>query len=161
MRASSRVPGVGQGDLRDTDTNGSAHTPGPWKFDQQSGRVFAGAPPLCVAFVIGGLDDEPGIGPTSCANARLIVATPDLVDALAALTAACEMDFECEAEDDEHVGGGDDGPMALTFGMIRRARAALDKASVDGRAVHTVDEGKATGSAPDPSSSLVPPQGTR
>jgi hypothetical protein len=44
----------------------------------------------------------------------------------------------------------------------RRARELRDKASVDGRAVHTVDKGTAIGSAPDrPSSSLVPPQGTR
>lgn len=53
--------------------------------------------------------------------------------ALAAITDACEADCGVPTDqdgDDESVGAGGDGkggiePMALTFGMLRRARAAL------------------------------------
>lgn len=58
----------------------------------------------------------------------------ELTEALEAITAACEKDCTSEATekgemrlpDEDSVGGGTDGDMALTFGMIRRARAALE-----------------------------------
>lgn len=66
------------------------------------------------------------------ANIRLIAAAPDLYEALKSLTEACEGDFfgseTNDCADDEAVGGGTDGDMCLTFGAIRRARAALAKA---------------------------------
>jgi hypothetical protein len=45
-----------------------------------------------------------------------------LREALESLTAACEAEFECEAEDDEFVAHPN---CNITFGHIRRARAAL------------------------------------
>jgi len=52
-----------------------------------------------------------------------------LTAALEDITAACEADCggptTDEFADDASVGGGADSEMALTFGMIRRARAAL------------------------------------
>lgn len=56
--------------------------------------------------------------------------------ALSELTSACEVEFTGENtdddDDDEPVGGGlkedsSPDPMIITFGMIRRARAALDQ----------------------------------
>ena len=63
---------------------------------------------------------------------RLMAAAPDLLDALKAITKACEDDC-CgvntdDCDDDESVGGGAEADMALTFGMIRRAKAAIAKA---------------------------------
>lgn len=46
------------------------------------------------------------------------------------LTEACESDCGVPDEndgDDDAVGASMEGPMALTFGMLRRARALLDK----------------------------------
>lgn len=69
--------------------------------------------------------------PRQMATARLWMAAPDLLEALRALLTACEEDCgvpsDCDA-DDEAVGAGEDGDMALTFGMLRRARAAIAKA---------------------------------
>jgi hypothetical protein len=48
--------------------------------------------------------------------------------ALLKITEACEADCGVPSEDDEDdepVGASADGPMALTFGMLRRARAAI------------------------------------
>ena len=55
-----------------------------------------------------------------------------LTKALEELTSACERDnagpTTNDFPDEDAVGGGTDGDMALTFGMIRRARAALSAA---------------------------------
>lgn len=52
-----------------------------------------------------------------------------------ALTAACEEDFGgplmIEFGDDESVGGGPDGEMPITFGMIRDCRKALSSPAPD------------------------------
>ncbi|RAK51620.1 hypothetical protein DJ017_17445 [Phenylobacterium soli] len=51
-----------------------------------------------------------------------------LREALEELLSACEADFgvpDDGDEDDEAVDGGEGGDMAVTFGMLRRARAAL------------------------------------
>jgi hypothetical protein len=52
-----------------------------------------------------------------------------LQGALEEITAACEADcggsITDDCSDDEPVGWGDEHPMALTFGMMRRARALL------------------------------------
>jgi hypothetical protein len=61
-------------------------TPGPWKYGAKGDdRILAGAPPLCIALVTGGIDDGIELhGPISEANARLIAAAPELLDALKA-----------------------------------------------------------------------------
>lgn len=49
-----------------------------------------------------------------------------LVEALKEIAEACDEDCGMdEAGDDEPVGGSSDGPMRLTFGMIRRALALV------------------------------------
>ncbi len=66
------------------------------------------------------------------ANVRLIASAPELLEALRAITNACEGDFfgaeTNNYKDNESVGGGEDGDMCLTFGAIRNARAAITKA---------------------------------
>lgn len=57
-----------------------------------------------------------------------VTVTDEMVEAVEDLLAACESEFgvpDENDEDDEAVGGNDDGPMAITFGMLRRVRAAL------------------------------------
>jgi hypothetical protein len=57
-------------------------------------------------------------------------------EALREITEACEADCGVPAaddEDDEAVGASANGPMALTFGMLRRARAALAPPRNDGQ----------------------------
>lgn len=60
--------------------------------------------------------------------------------ALEELTTACEADFESRDTsvfgDDESVGGGMDGDCAVTFGMIRRARALLSAGAVPQQEPH-------------------------
>lgn len=59
-----------------------------------------------------------------------------LLEALTEITGACEEDCgipsDCD-QDDEAVGAGEDGDMALTFGMLRRASAAIARAKGEGQ----------------------------
>lgn len=74
------------------------------------------------------------LGNSKEANAKLIAAAPGLYEALARLTAACVEDFgrpDDGDEDDEPVGRGIDSEMAVKFGHIRDALAAL--ARVEGQ----------------------------
>ncbi len=64
-----------------------AHTPGPWRVDDGDStlRVRSTDTFVCVALVTGGVDSEDNDlpnGPTYQANARLIAAAPELLDAL-------------------------------------------------------------------------------
>lgn len=66
-----------------------AHTPGPWRYDRTNGspttgqHMIAGAKPGYLAEV-----RDCGSGDVA-ANARLIAAAPDLLDALVSILAAC------------------------------------------------------------------------
>lgn len=93
-------------------------TPGPWRFDGECILTHNDGPVLCLAFITGGLDGLGAgamLGPTSRANARLIVAAPDLYAALVAL-----------AEDYERVCG--DGMTRDTQpAVLRQAREVLQR----------------------------------
>lgn len=87
---------------------------------------------LCqVATHVEKLKDKEGL-----ANAHLIAAAPELLEALKELLSACETDCGTPSDndgDEEPVGGGLDhegnpDPMALTFGHMRRAARAIAKA---------------------------------
>lgn len=100
-------------------------TKGPWKRQPASNLnpsvgIFAEHGPF-VAQTVGGNDE---------ANAHLIAAAPELLEALKSLTEAAEFDFCGEStndcSDDECV-AMEDGS-SFTFGMIRGARAVISKA---------------------------------
>lgn len=111
------------------------HTPGPWRVEVDPRRNISiiDARRMCIALPTGGFDDitDAGFnGPTTFANAHLIAAVPELLESLKYLTDAAEMDFcggsTLDCGDDENVAVGD--ASAFTFGMIRKARAAIAKA---------------------------------
>jgi hypothetical protein len=97
----------------------SAHTPGPWKVDQQrrahgyNVAVFSGD--IAVADVPG-IGKDPANDPEADANARLIAAAPELLgalDDLAWIVEAGRVEPVARAEVDER---------------LERARAAIAKA---------------------------------
>lgn len=87
------------------------YTPGPWRLHQTSTRaVFAGLPPDedAVAHVDGGFEDA------RIANARLIAAAPELLEALRECV-DCVTDLVTEAHEDPEV--------------LKKSRAAIAKAT--------------------------------
>ena len=75
-------------------------------------------------------EDEPQEWQQLLADARLIAAAPDLFKALDELMQAHDEDIGMDGyPDDESIGfQGDGQDMPMTFGMLRRARAAIKKA---------------------------------
>lgn len=123
----------------------SKHTPGPWR---NEGEDNAGGYPFLdiwagevgtrecrkICEVASDHDDETDdfVLTDEChANARLIASAPELLEALEGLLANLDMESaQTDSEpDDASVGWNGDGtPMTMTFGHIRRARAAAAKA---------------------------------
>lgn len=98
-------------------TTESKHTPGPWTVgvdEQDHGRPYVKD---AEGYVVCALIFEPGTGEPE-ANARLIAAAPDLLEALR----ACHDYLSCIPES---AAGGDDDAVGLT----RRAAAAISKAT--------------------------------
>jgi hypothetical protein len=62
------------------------HTPGPWRFDEHGDDRIVGDR-LCVALITLGVDDGAMRGPIFRANANLIAAAPELLEALKGLRA--------------------------------------------------------------------------
>jgi hypothetical protein len=133
------IPPGSAADADAATLEGAAPTRGPWtfvKWDEPSeealiemGRGFDGRNlPLYTTWVRSG----------SPANARLMVAAPALLEALTELLDACEADNgvpDAGDDDDESVSasmpgkGGAITESVLTFGKMRRARAAIAKAT--------------------------------
>lgn len=94
----------------------TSHTPGPWKHDPEDNSIIGSDEELSIA-TIDNFDEggEKGchFGPTSSANARLISAAPELLDALI----AAEQAFV------EH------GIPLSCHASLLQIRAAIDKAT--------------------------------
>jgi hypothetical protein len=108
----------------------SGHTPGPWNVQPDS-PLFA----KIGSTGNGGIYVAKAQGPDTLANARLIAAAPELLAALRDLMAIETADVDMdEFPDNESVGAfqDEDGQvkdLPLTFGHLRRARAAIAKAT--------------------------------
>ena len=90
------------------------HTPGPWTVPA-NGHVIAPKPySVVIAFMPESSDSIQGMDVID-ANARLIAAAPDLLQALQGLVSSCELNLD-ELEPDTHA-------------MLDCARAALAKAT--------------------------------
>lgn len=68
-----------------------SHTPGPWTTDGWSVEAVASPFPFVVA-IAADPDQEVRDPVSQAANARLIAAAPDLLEALYRLTTECELD---------------------------------------------------------------------
>ena len=98
----------------------SKHTPGPWKVSPTDDTVVIDATGAEVAAIDGDYND-PDTWPQMEANARLIAAAPDLLDALQNLLDEAEDVFVCMAD----ATGIDRHNYPSAF---KAARAALAKA---------------------------------
>lgn len=103
----------------------SQHSPLPWVVGPMGDLIAADGFIVGDTWVSGHRRDAELI--VRCVNVHA-----ELLEALKAITDACEADCGGEITDDcgddESVGAGPDYDMALTFGMIRRAKAAIAKA---------------------------------
>jgi len=109
------------------------HTPGPWKVDTQERSdgdaiaVFPSIGGVCICEVVarsGEGRSNPIIQETAEANARLIAAAPELLEALkgcAAMLAECAKQHRLDGSGEGH------GTLADKHAAI--ARAAIDKAT--------------------------------
>ena len=112
------------------------HTPGPWRIDydgvlcapknEQYGRkhdVRLASFPWSSFQEFNGSENK--------ANARLMAAAPDLLEALEQLLSVMDVDGPATDDDpdEDSVGWNGDGTeMPMTFGHLRRARSAIAKA---------------------------------
>ena len=119
----------------------SKHTPGPWGYDYQERHVSDGRPRFVLRGPVGGKaspHDEPWLGDlnadahsihstrpedeqamaTERANARLIAAAPEMLEALRAISDACDLP--------------DSSYTAVERSALARARAAIAKATGEG-----------------------------
>jgi hypothetical protein len=108
-------------------------TPGPWEADELD--VFA--PSDCPYHPVADCTSNSSCRDydTDEANARLIAAAPELLEALRDLMdiETCDIGMD-DFEDSDSVGAYQDGDgqtkdLPLTFGHLRRARAAIAKAT--------------------------------
>lgn len=112
----------------------AAHSPRPWRAVVRANQIGPRSISVSTDCAQGGVwsVDARTLTAQNVADARLIAAAPDLLAALKAITDACKADcgWEITADcgDDESVGPGPKHDMALTFGMIGRALAAIAKA---------------------------------
>jgi hypothetical protein len=115
--SSTRVTVVNEGEIW-----GAKHTPGPWEYsiDQHETEYWFDRGHICVGPAIIGTEYS-DLDATDIANACLIAAAPDLLEALADFISAIGIDTDKE-------GDGFFDP-CLTIGDVRKARAAIVKAT--------------------------------
>jgi hypothetical protein len=82
----------------------ATHTPGPWKWDMETGNIVDNTPSV-IAVVYGSDDDEasfgsPDVAAECQANALLISRAPELLDALRALYEATGECIGCHRNSD-------------------------------------------------------------
>lgn len=97
-----------------TDTKVAAHTPGPWYTSPQQGYVrYEGVhgPNICGMDAFGGPAEE------AFANARLIAAAPEMLEALEAIVAEADQS-----------NGGKGARLPIVIYMKELAEAAITKA---------------------------------
>lgn len=116
----------------------SAHTPGPWVVHQRPnepieyGHHVTTADGLTVCSVTYQLPesvDGKVVEARRIANARLIAAAPELLEALGTLAAFPLESFNYANDPDSKEIFGANGEWTLTVGVIRKARAAIAKAT--------------------------------
>lgn len=108
------------------------HTPGPWHLCDSSGDRGPGDYGPRWEVHIPGKQTIADVH--KLADAHLIKAVPDLVAVMTEVLPYLEEGYMEDEDDDEPIGwqsdadGANQRPVLLTFGMIRRFRAALAKA---------------------------------
>lgn len=88
--------------------SGAAHTPGPWEWTQDEAGQWFLSPGILISDAS---DGTPGGDEHDQANARLIAAAPDLLEALIALKAGAVL------------------PGGVNLGQLAQAEAAIAKAT--------------------------------
>ena len=97
--------------------NESKHTPGPWTGGNS--RVWGAAFEIC--------EVKNGMGtPTACANARLIVAAPDLIDELVGVLRCFDRDNIPVNQEERASGAGI--RVFITYRHANRLRDIINKA---------------------------------
>jgi hypothetical protein len=95
----------------------SAYTPGPWKVDDYADDPRIRSERYCIALVTGGLDGDEKPEPTRLANAHLIAAAPELLEAVRALLAASDHTLPSEWRRDR--------PVSIAKAAIAKAEGRL------------------------------------
>ncbi|WP_113132733.1 hypothetical protein [Rhizobiales bacterium] len=107
------------------------HTPGPWAFDDDNAVMADVGAHICTVSMADDfpcIDDDEGDSRTNVdieckANARLIAAAPDLLEALVEILGPLNV-----CSDNQNVGDDVCLPVDMTMGELRKARAAIAKA---------------------------------
>jgi hypothetical protein len=99
-----------------TEKENNMHTPGPWKIDELCGSI-EGADGHTIAFIVGEWFEQVNPAP---ANARLIAAAPNLLEALQALGAKPE--GYCFCLNQEQINNGHTGECIDAQQAIEKAK---------------------------------------